>query len=66
MYNDDMHTQTQTQYATHFYNINPNQSITYQGIAPCDVYATREEAYAWGQQLAGGLHDGFVIVTVTR
>ena len=57
---------TTTQYATHFYNINPNQSITYQGIASCDIYPTHAEATAWGQQLAGGLHDGFVIVTVTQ
>lgn len=58
-------THTTTQYATHFYNINPNQSVTYQGIAACDLYATAQEAYAWGQSMLG-LHDGFVVATVTQ
>ena len=58
-------THTTQQYATRFYNLDSNNTVTYMSVAACDLYATREEAYAWGQQLAGGLHDGFVIETVT-
>ena len=52
-----------TQYATHFYNLDHNNSITLMSIASCDLYATREEAVLWGQSLLG-LHDGYVIVTI--
>ena len=57
-------THTTTQYATRFYNLDSRNRVTYMSIAACDLYATAEEAYRWGQQLEGGLHDGFVIETV--
>jgi hypothetical protein len=57
-----MNTHANTQYATRFYNINADNTITYMSIAACDLYATHEEAMAWGQRMLG-LHDGYVIET---
>ena len=57
------HANTGTQYATRFYNLDHNNSITYMHIASCDLYATAQEAYAWGQRMMG-LHDGYIIETV--
>ena len=57
------HNNTRTQYATHFYNLDHNNSITLMSIASCDLYATCEEAVLWGQSMLG-LHDGYVIVTI--
>ena len=56
-------THTTTQYATRFYNLDSNNTITYMSVASCDLYATAQEAYQWGSSLLG-LHDGFVIETV--
>ena len=55
-------THTTTQYATRFYVVDQNNRVTYMPIAYCDLYATAQEAYAFGRDLQG-LYDGFVIET---
>ena len=57
-----MNTHTNTQYATRFYVVDQHNRITYMPIAYCDLYATAQEAYAFGCDLQG-LYDGFVIET---
>ena len=51
---------TMKQYITHFYLVYNNKK-TWMTIAQCDRYPTRKQAQAWGQRLAPGLFDGFVI-----
>jgi hypothetical protein len=59
------HNNTRTQYATRFYNLDARNRITYMTIASCDLYATHTEAVQWGHSMQG-LHDGYIIETVTH